>query len=236
MPVIANRLQHAAERRMDNAPNGVHCDQHHGGDEEMVGQVGGERRAGHALQAVLAAGKVGPFEGDLIEQLREGKRQQREIDPAATQDDGAEHEPERGGKYGAEQDAEERIRGDMNAGQSGGVARGAEECRRPERYEPGVTEQQIEAHGIERIDRDLGRERPGGAEPRQRERKNGKDDGGDQDRMQDAAQPTHSNRSQLSPSSPRGRSSRTRTISAYITALEAAGQNWIVSATENSDQ
>src|SRR5579863_5797414 len=120
----------------------------------------------------------------------------------------------------------------MNARQPGGIARSAEKCRGSERYQSRVAKQQIEGHCIECVDGDLGRKRGGGAEPRQQEWKHGKNDRGDQDRVNDAPARDHSNRSQLSPSRPRGLTSRTRTISAYMTALEAAGQNWIVSATD----
>src|SRR6185437_7538443 len=55
----------------------------------------------------------------------------------------------------------------------------------------------------------------------------------DQNRVQErVARRLHSNRSQLSPSNPRGGIRSTTIMSAYITALDAAGQNWIDTATD----
>src|SRR6185312_4354078 len=55
----------------------------------------------------------------------------------------------------------------------------------------------------------------------------------DQNRQQDGVpnHHAHSKRSHRSPSSPRGRSSSISAMKRYITAPEASGQNWMVSAT-----
>ena len=74
---------------MGDAPQQRTCPIATVGDGEDVERPGVWRTVGrgNALQAVLAAGHVGPFEGDLEGDLREGERQQGEIEPAAAQDD-----------------------------------------------------------------------------------------------------------------------------------------------------
>jgi hypothetical protein len=74
---------------MDDAPNGVHCDQHHGGDEEMVGQVGGEHRAGHALQAATLSQEVEHQARQLLLRLETEKAAGRlihEVNPRCRED------------------------------------------------------------------------------------------------------------------------------------------------------
>src|SRR6185437_16343164 len=71
------------------------------------------------------------------------------------------------------------------------------------------------------------------ADPAQQEGQDREYDARHQNRVQERfAGSLHSNRSQLSPSNPRGRIRSTTIISAYITAVDAAGQNWIDSAIE----
>src|SRR6185437_14272078 len=84
-----------------------------------------------------------------------------------------------------------------------------------------------------RVDRDLCGKTRGRADARQHEGQYREYNARNQNRMEEPlAGRLHSNRSQLSPSSPRGRIRRTTIIRAYITAVDAAGQNWIVSATD----
>ena len=87
--VVAQRLQGAAERRVRDAPQQPHAGDDAGQREGVEGGIAGQHRPRHALQPVLAARQVGPFEGDLEGDLRKRQGQQREIQAAAAQDDDA---------------------------------------------------------------------------------------------------------------------------------------------------
>src|SRR5689334_24512496 len=114
----------------------------------------------------------------------------------------------------------------MKLGETGNVAAGAEERGRAERDEPGISKQEIEPESIQGVNRDFGCKAGSRADPRQYEWQDGKQNARNHNGMRKPAPGRlHSNRSQLSPNKPRGRTRRTTIMSAYITALDAAGQN-----------
>ncbi len=92
--VVAQRLHQPAERRVREAPQQPQHAEHHHQREDVETDCGRKQRAGDILQAVLAAGNVGPLEGDLERDLRAGQRQQREIQAAPAEDHRADHEAE----------------------------------------------------------------------------------------------------------------------------------------------
>src|SRR5476649_1012686 len=188
-----------------------------------------EHRSRQALQAVLAAGHVGPFEGDLERDLREGKRQQREVKAAAAQDDRRDHGGERQREDHGKGQRHDLVRAAAHHGEGDGIARAAEEDRRAERHEAGIAHQQADAGAVERVDRDLRdqADRRADRDPQQAEAAQHQD--GQENGMTERA--IHSKRSQRSPSKPRGRSSSISAMKRYMTAPEASGQNWMVSAT-----
>ena len=102
--VLADRLQHGAERRVEDALERGHreADQHQREvvEDDRVGRAGsepGQDDGGHrdAPQAVVAAGPVGQVEADEVEELREGQRQHREVDAAPAQAEEAEDQRRR---------------------------------------------------------------------------------------------------------------------------------------------
>ncbi len=219
--VVAQRLQRPAERRMGDAPEQSDA-QADGDDGEGVERPGaGEQRAGHALDAVFAAGHVGPFVGDLERDLGKRQCQQGEIQPAAAQDDqgddGGQHQRERD----AEQQRDDLVRGAAQHDEGDGIAGAAEEHRGAERHQAGVADQHADAGAIQRIDGDLGDQADRRADQVPEAGQGQQDDEDQQDGM--AKQIVHSKRSHRSPSRPRGRSSSIRAMNRYITAPDAEG-------------
>src|ERR1700674_3779073 len=84
--IVADRLQHPAERCVDYPPQKVQGSDDHGTRKEMIDQRAFKTRPYYPLEPVLAAGERGPFKGDFVKQLREGEGQQREINSAPAQD------------------------------------------------------------------------------------------------------------------------------------------------------
>jgi hypothetical protein len=215
--VLADRHQHAAERRAVEAPERQDDERADRGDERVVapGRVerhAGEGRAHDAAQPVLAAGHLGPAEGDREEHRRQREREQREIDAAPTQDEDAEHR--RGRDHDDEPERErqqEAARKELALRDGRRVSAEPEPRAVPERREAGVPDEHVERHAGEREDDDLGRR--GHAEPDggERERQRDERDRGD-DQVPALGHRGYSKRWMRSPNSPRGRTSRTSNI------------------------
>ena len=93
--VLADRDQHAADRRIVEAPQDEDDQKGDRGDQHVIGQRGVEihradDRPRDAAEPVLAAGHRGPAERDGVEHGGEREREQREIDAAPAQDERAE--------------------------------------------------------------------------------------------------------------------------------------------------
>src|SRR5512134_330610 len=197
----------------------------------MVERDGADRAPLQAAEAVLAAGHLGPAEGDRVGERRERQRQQREVHAAPAQD---QHADDRG-EHGDERHRQQDRHGDLAAepvllGERGGIRADAEPGAVPEGREPGESHEQVESHG-----RDGEAHHDGGGVHRQ-------PDHGHDERQCDQCERAypqravlrerlagrHSNFSMRSPSKPRGRNSSTRNISTYIEASPAAGTKWMV--------
>ncbi len=228
--VVAQRLQRAAERRMGDPPQQPHGKQH-GGHGEPVQRAGvAQQRHRDVLQAVLAAGEIRPFVGDLEGDLRCGQGQQREIQPAPAQDEQPQPKPEQQRKEQRGGECRDLAANAAQQGDRDEIGGAAEEHRGAERHQPGVADQQVHRRAVQRVDRDLGDLAERQTEERCGEREPDQYHAEQQDRVQARPQPPHSKRSHRSPSRPRGRTSRTSAISTYIAAFEAAGANCTVSA------
>ena len=147
--VLADRLQHLAERRMDDAPDQQEAGQEDDGHERVhrhrLGQVDDaeEPAARHRLDAVLAAGEL-RLQGDEEDHLRQRQGDHREVDALAADreqaGDRAEHERDRR----AEQDRElGREAPDLGRVRRR-VAGRAEEHRVAEREQAAEADQQVE--------------------------------------------------------------------------------------------
>ena len=124
-------------------------------DEDVKRPRGGESRAMNTLQSVLAAGHCGPFECNLEGDLGKGEREQREVQSPPAQDDRADREREQSRKDGREHERHEVVAVAAEDEERGRIARAAEEYGGAEWHEAGVTDQQIHARAVERVDRDL---------------------------------------------------------------------------------
>ena len=154
--VLADRLQHLAERRVDHA-----VDQQEPGEEDRQHRRSTSpaclRRsrkpnslpARHRLDAVLAAGER-RLQVEEEDHLRERQRDHREVDALAADREQPGDDAEQRGRRGAEQDRE-LGRKAPDLGRVGrDVAGRAEEHRVAEREQPAEAEQQVEGAGEQR--------------------------------------------------------------------------------------
>ena len=104
-----------------------------------------------------------------------------------------------------------------------GIGRQPEEGAVAEGEETRVAQEEVEAQAHQGEERDLGGQALGHADgphgPRQQEQRRGQE----HERVREAPGRAHSKRSNRSPMSPRGRTSRTSTMRAYIEASAAGG-------------
>ncbi len=132
--VLADRLQHGAERRVEDALEGGHREADHHQREVVEDERAVQRqpepeqaegRHRDATQAVVAARPVGQMEADEVEQLGEGQREHREVDaPPPQAEETDDHAAEQGqAEPGAEGQPQ---RGDLELGQRDPGAVGAE--------------------------------------------------------------------------------------------------------------
>ena len=219
--VVAQGLQRPAERRVRDAPQqaDAQADRDDGEDVERPGT--GEQRPWHVLQAVLAAGHIGPFVGDFKRDLGKRQRQQREIQTAAAQDDQRDDGSQHHREHDAEDQRHDLIRGAAQHDEGHGIAGATEEHRGAERHQAGVADQHAHAGTVQRVDGDLGNQRDRRPDQMPQPGQRQKDNEDLQDGM--AKGGGHSNRSHRSPSRPRGRSSSISAMKTYITAPEADG-------------
>ena len=154
--VLADRLQHLAERRMDDA-----VDEQEAGDEDRQHDVvhapdvvdrsssAEELAARHRLDAVLAAGER-RLQAEEVHHLRQRQRDHREVDALAAdrQQPGDDAQQRRGRR--AQQDRELRRQAPDLRGVRADVAGHAEEHRMAERQQADEADQQVERAGEQR--------------------------------------------------------------------------------------
>ena len=103
--VLADRLEHLAEGRVDDPVDEGEPDEEHRRDEVVHQVLVLEVAARHALDAVLAAGEL-RAQAVEVEHLRQRERDHREIDALAPDGDDADHQPQRGAHRHREEDRE----------------------------------------------------------------------------------------------------------------------------------
>jgi len=227
--VLADRDQDVAERRADHAPDQDGGEEDDERDQAVEGRLivevdARQVRPGDAAEAVLAAGERGPAVDDVEGHGREREREQREVDAAPAQDEEADDEAGQRGEGDGEGDRQEKgARREVELEQRRGVGGEPEERAVAEREQARVAEQDVEAEADQREQRDLARDRDRQAERAGEERQEGERRREDQERVAEDPEAGHSSLATFSPISPRGRSSRTRTMSAYIEASAAGG-------------
>src|SRR5579871_2191965 len=173
-------------------------------------------RTVNVLQSILAAGGAGLFVGDLEGDLREGKRQQREVEAPSAQDDRADDEREQGGEDSCEQERRQVVAVAAQDEECSRVAGAAEEHRRTEGNEAGVADEQVNAGAIERVDGNLRDQRVRGADQRPDRGERSQNKRGDDGGMPQRCEVSHSNLSQRSPKRPRGRTRRMTAMRTYM--------------------
>src|SRR5205809_2350603 len=167
--VLADRLEHGPERRVEDALERRHgeCDEPEG--EVVEGERGvqrdrdprqPERRHVDPPEPVVAARPIGQMEADEIQELGEGERQHREVDAAPPQAEEADRRPaeDREPEPRPEREPE---RAHLELGERDARAVGAEPPvgRVAEGEKPRVAVEEVEAQGEEAVDQDLRRER-----------------------------------------------------------------------------
>ncbi len=233
--IFPDRLQHEAERRIDDP---LHRRQRQQDDDEgrnveLIGdaQIAEQRNRrhpaeigiGHVGKPLVAAGDVVPFEADRPDDLREGERQHREIDLGETHAEEAEHQrAERGAERRGRQRDRERHRIGLHQ-DAADIGADAEIGDVTERDEAGGAEQQVQAHREQRADRDLCREKGvvARADPR-----NGQGEDEDDERPRDALGEAGGGGFHQSgrPNRPQGRTIRITAISANTENSEKLGR------------
>src|SRR6266849_6277783 len=241
--VLADRLQHGAERRVQDALQGRDRQHNQRVGEEVEGQRVAERQ-GHArqrerlqrdaAQPVVAARQVGGVKGDEVEHLCEGECEHREIDTAPAQAE----EPHQGASHHRRPEAEaegdpQRRHLELGQGDAGSVRAEPLVGGVTEREEPGVAIEEVEAEGEEAEDQYLRRERLVGDE----KRKDGEeqDEGGDGVRRHPGRQPakrlSHHSARPASPNSPLGLTRSTTAITTKTTISASLGAKNVVRLT-----
>src|SRR5439155_13952462 len=169
LAVLADRLEHGAEGRVEDALEGG--DRR---DDECQGEVvegerrverdrgAGEyqRRQGDPAEAVVAAGPVGEVEPDEVEELGERERQHREVDAPPAQAEEADHRAARRREAEPRREPEPQ-RADLELRERDTGAVGAEPPVRgvAKGEQPRVAVEEVEAEGEEAVDQDLRGER-----------------------------------------------------------------------------
>src|SRR6266536_3036273 len=159
VPVLADGLEHGAERRVEDPlePGHRQPDQRVGEVVEAERGVEGEGglpepelELGDAAQPVVAARPVGQVEGDEVEELGEGQRQHGEVDAAALQAEEADDRAAGGGEEQARPEPRPQ-RAHLQLGERDAGAVGAEAVVGgvPEGEQARVAVEQVEAEGEE---------------------------------------------------------------------------------------
>src|SRR5881296_3651292 len=232
--VLADRLQHGAERRVQDALERRHreADDHQRevveDDRAIEGQPPAPEADGRhcdAPQPVVAARPVGEVEPDEVEQLGEGERQHREVDAAAAQ---AEESDEGAADQGRREPDPEREpqRRHLELGERDARAVRAESPVRcgPERQQSRVAVEEVEPEREEPVDQHLRAERLVRHEPGE----NREDDEEAEHGM--PPDPRHSS-NPASPSRPLGRNSRTSAMKMKTTISASLGAKNVVRPT-----
>ena len=216
--VLADRHQHAADRRVVKALQHQHDEEAENGDEAVEGPAIVEIdeavvRPDDAAKAVLSAGQLGPAERHRVHDRGERQGQEREIDAAPAQDDEAgdsgrdRHEEKR------EQHGQQHLSGQgMALGEHGGIGADAEEGAVAEGDEAGMADQDVQRHGRDGEDHHVGRRGQGEADGQHEQRQHDQRRCGHEKGAQFGGHGGHSNLAMRSPNRPRGRRSRTSTI------------------------
>src|SRR5439155_10839235 len=244
VPVLADGLEHGAERRVEDAlePGHRQPDQRVGEVVEAELRVEGEGglpepelELGDAAQPVVAARPVGQVEGDEVEELGEGQRQHGEVDAAALQAEEADDGATGGGEEQARPEARPQ-RAYLQLGERDAGAVGAEAVVGgvPEGEQARVAVEQVEAEGEEAEDQHLGRQRLVGQEEREyrEEDEEGKHRVGrhPSGERADRGPAAHSS-SPASPKSPLGRTSSTSAITTKTMISASLGAKKVVRPT-----
>ena len=153
--VLADRLQHLAEGRIDRAHDNPEAKQedreHEVVHHHRLVQVDDAEQiaARHRLNAVFAAGEL-RLQAEKEHHLCQGQGDHREIDALTTNRESAEDKAERGRDRNAGQDRQLGRQSPHFCGMRGDVGGAAKKRGVPERQQPGIAEQQIEGAGKER--------------------------------------------------------------------------------------
>ena len=167
-PVVAQRLQRDAERRVDEAARDEQNEREH---DERVG-VGGspgeievealqrrerdrDRAHDDALQAVGAAGQPVELVGELVEDRGDAERHHQPRQVAAAQDEDARRQAEERARGDRDDQADDRIGHHVLREQRRRVRAEAEERGVAERDDAGVAEDEVERDREQGDDRDL---------------------------------------------------------------------------------
>src|SRR6266446_8133810 len=236
--VLADRLQHGAERRVEDALERRHreADDH---EREVVEDdraverqsPAAEADGGHrdTAQPVVAPRPVGEVEADEVEELGEGEREHREVDAAPPQAE----EPDHGAADQREPESHperQPQRGHLELGERDAGAVGAQPPvgGGAEREQPGVAVEQVEAEREEPVDEDLRGERLVRHHPREDR---------DDDEEAEDGMPSHPRRhaahsiKPVSPSRPLGRKRSTSAMKMKTTISASLGAKNVVSPT-----
>ena len=229
--VLADRLEHATEGRVDDAPEEP---DRRGGErggrvvvDALVGEVEAERaeaqgEALDAAEAVLAARHGRRAIDDVEEHLGEGEGEEREVDAALAHEEEADRRAREPGRRDTGQERDDHAPRDVDLREAGRVTAEAEEGAVAERDQARVAHEEVVRDREQREDHDLGAERDGGIRRGHQERE--REEPGEEPGEGVPDEPgDQSNFSQRSPMSPRGRSRRITAISTYIEASATRG-------------
>src|SRR5437899_653225 len=218
--VVPDRHEHVPERRMDNAVGDRVADQDQ--RQRRVVEVSGaaqretRERSRHTVKPVLPAGEVTPLVGQVEDELREGERDHREVDPAASGREIPERDRKQGGRSGANERGDHEGNAQRFRDDRGGVRAEAPERRVAEREETDVAEEKVDRHREETPQQNVEGEH-GVHHSRKRERDSEPDDVG-----KNGQRASHV-RASSDPKRPAGRTSSTIAISANATTFSSAG-------------
>ena len=180
--VLADGLEDDPERRVDDPLHRVEGEKKYRGDEHVVAQRRIEpdgqrpqrqRWTRNPGQPVVAAGERRPLVGDEVEHLVEAERQHDEVGADALDADVSDRRGRDGADERARGEHNEQRRVPVDHHEPGGVGGEPEERRLPEGQHPRVAEDQVQRHGGDREDPDLGRHH---GTDEQRQQRDGRDE------------------------------------------------------------
>ena len=163
--VLANAVERAAERRMNDPPRDQEPDeQHHRGidvsgfTKDIELEHAEDRIDLDALQPVIAAGKAACLIGVLEQNRHDRQRQHQKRHAGRVQNHRTGDQPEQRRNRDRREVTQDRVGRDVNRKQAGRVGANPKECRLPERHDAGVTEREIKRERKQDPDQNLGAE------------------------------------------------------------------------------